>query len=193
MARTYTSNLQAALSTADFLTAVAQVPEVKATSLQALNGVGRQVFDASVRFGNPEPRPVYWAMRILNYGRQGSVLATESHGPDSSGYPGGYDVRSVALSSGPDELTLWVVNRALAPVTAEVHYLPFKGRSAHMRHYYLAGPQGVDADDVGLDYELEDAPESAGIRFSGQGAVKVSLPPSSVSTFLIRVDGSLGN
>ena len=186
VAKFHTTNLQAALSTADFLTAMTQIPQVKGTGLQALNGVGRQIFDASVRHGDLRPRPVYWAMRVLNYGRKGAVLSTTTRDPDSAGYPGGYDVRAVALADGPDRLAVWVVNRALTAMDADINYMPFKGQMINMRHYYLAGDKGVEADAVGDDYRLAIEPAWQVAEFSDGGALSVRLPPSSVSTFVLR-------
>lgn len=189
MAKTYTTNLQAALSTADFFTAMAQIPEVKSTCLQALNGVGRQIFDASVRHGDLRPRPVYWAKRVLNYGRQGAVLSTSTKSPSTSGYPGGYDVSAVALANGTDRITVWVVNRASTSMDSEILYLPLKGQVVEMQHYYLAGKSGIDADEVGDDYQLDIQPAWKQAEFSDNGVLFVRLPPSSVSTFVVRRKG----
>ena len=189
MAKTYTTNLQAALSTADFFTAMAQIPEVKSTCLQALNGVGRQIFDASVRYGDLRPRPVYWAKRVLNYGRQGAVLSTSTKSPSTSGYPGGYDVSAVALANGTDRITVWVVNRASTSMDSEILYLPLKGQVVEMQHYYLAGKSGIDADEVGDDYQLDIQPAWKQAEFSDNGVLFVRLPPSSVSTFVVRRKG----
>lgn len=186
MAKAYTSNLQAALSTADFLTAMTQIPQVKSTGLQALNGVGRQIFDASVRFGDLRPRPVYWAMRILSYGSKGAVLLTKTRSPYTSGYPGGYDVRAAALSDGSNGLAVWVVNRALTAVDSDILYMPFKGQVVEMQHYYLAGEHGVNADEAGDNHNLQTQPAWQVAEFSDSGVLSVRLPPSSVSTFLLQ-------
>jgi len=55
-----------------------------------------------------------------------------------------------------------------------------------MKHYYLAGKSGVNADDVGDDYRLVLEPEPQERAFSDRGVIQVGLPPSSVSTFLFR-------
>ena len=189
MAKTYTTNLQAALSTADFLTAMTQIPEVKSTGLQALNGVGRQIFDASVRHGDLRPLSVYWAMRILNQGRQGRVLSTTTQSPAGSGYPGGYDVRATGLASEANGLTVWVVNRALTSMDSDISYLPLKGQTVEMQHYFLAGKHGINADALGDDYQLDIQPAWQEAEFSDSGVLSVRLPPSSVSTIVLRGKG----
>ena len=177
-AKSYTSNLQAALSTADFLTAMTQIPQVKATALQALNGVGRQVFDASVQHADLRPRPVYWAMRILNYGRRGAVLSTETQSPHTSGYPGGYDVRAAALSNQSAELTVWVVNRALTPMASDIVYRPLKAQEVELQHYYLAGQVGINADIVGdgVFDDLDHTRIGIDFDFADMAAVRIGRP-----------------
>lgn len=180
-AKIITSNLKAALSTSDFFIAMAQIPQVQGTCLHALNGVDRKVFDSDFR-----PRPTFLAMRVLNYGRNGAVLSTKTSSPDGSGYEGGYDVRAVALANGPDRLVVWVVNRAVTKISADIVYDRFKGQSVEMKHYYLAGKSGVDADSIGDDYSLALDPKEQALEFSDSGVAQVILPPSSVSTFVFR-------
>jgi hypothetical protein len=55
-----------------------------------------------------------------------------------------------------------------------------------LQHYYLAGQVGINADNVGDDYRLETEPDWQAGRFTDSGSLSVELPPSSVSTFIIR-------
>jgi hypothetical protein len=183
VAREITTNLAGAISTADFLLAMAQLPEVRGTSVHALNGVARQLFDASVRHNDLRPRPTLWAMRVLNAARDGAVLSTRTSGPNLSGYQGGYDVRATALRSDSGGLVVWVVNRASLPLTAEVRYEPLAGEAVDVMHYYISGRRGVSADEVGDDYTLALEPRPEAARFSATGQVELVLPPSSVSAF----------
>jgi hypothetical protein len=185
LAREITTNLGGAVSTGDFLIAMAQVPEVMGTGVHALNGVARQIFDAGVRHRDLRPRPVLHAMQVLNSHRQGAVLATRASGPNLSGYPGGYDVRATALADSPDTLTVWMVNRAERTTPASIEYRPFREQSVLVLHYYVAGQEGVEADAVGDDYRLELDPRPVAGGFSADGVLMVELPPTSVSTFRI--------
>ena len=185
-AKILTTNLGGAISTADFLIAMAQIPEVKGTAVQALNGVARQIFDASVRHNDLRPRPVLSAMHVLNSSHGGAVLSTQTSGPARSGYRGGSDVRATAFADGSDVLAVWVVNRASEEIVADVVYRPFHGVTVDKTHYYLAGKNGLRADAVGDDFALELDPQPEVSRFSDDGVIGVTLPPSSVSTFCFR-------
>ena len=55
-----------------------------------------------------------------------------------------------------------------------------------MQHYYLAGVNDVKADDVGDDCRLAIEPAWQPAKFSDGGALSVTLPPSSVSTFVLH-------
>jgi len=160
---------------------MAQIPQVQGTCVQALNGVGRQVFDSDLR-----PRPVFWAMRVLNFGHSGSVMSTKTESAGSSGYQGGYDVRAVALADGPDGLVVWAVNRATKKTVTDIVYDRFKGQAVEMKHYYLAGKTGIDADAIGDDYSVALEPPPQALRIPDNGVMQVTLPPSSVSTFIFR-------
>ena len=185
-AKEVTTNLGGAISTADFMIAMAQIPEVEGMSVQALNGVARQIFDASVKHNDLRPRPLLYAMKVLNSSHGGAVLLTRSTSKNNSGYEGGYDVRATAFVDDSDVLSVWVVNRAPAEIVADIEYMPFRGTDVHMKHYYLAGKSGVSADSVGDEYGLELDPKKESLRFSDDGLVGVTLPPSSISTFHFR-------
>jgi alpha-L-arabinofuranosidase len=185
-----TSNLNAAVSTGDFLIAAAQVPEIQGAAWQALHGVGRQVFDASVNHGDMRPRPIFWAFRVLYEAGDWAVLDTATQGANSSGYPGGYDVRSATLvNPAKDTFVVWVINRANREVPAELVLAALKARAATIRHDYIAGKVGVDADEVGDNYTLQvDAPATPQ-NVTDSGAIALRLPPSSVNKFIVKAAG----
>jgi alpha-L-arabinofuranosidase len=181
------SNLGGALSTADYLIAIAQIPEVQGACWHGLNGGPWQLFDATVKHRDLRPRPVYWGLRVLRAMDLPTVLATRTHSPNRSGYQGGYDVRAVGFRDpAKQSLGLWVVNRAAQPVRAEVEYRPLKGQEVQVLHYFLAGKEGVDPDDPGLEPVWQLAPAAATVHVSSTGQLSLDLPPASVSTFIIR-------
>jgi len=185
-----TSNLSAALSTADFLTALAQVPEVRGAAWHALNGNAWQLFDASIRYNDLRPRPVYWGLRILRALDLPVVLATVTRSPNASGSAGGYDVRTAGFASqDQSRLGLWAVNRASKATELELNVAAWKNRSVEVRHFYLSGESGVDADDPDVEIEMQLSPAVTSASFSATGALKLRLPPSSVSSFLISTPG----
>jgi alpha-L-arabinofuranosidase len=181
-----TSNLSAALSTADFLIALAQMREVRGAAWHALNGSAWQLFDASIRYNDLRPRPVYWGLRVLRGLKLPVVLATETASPHLSGYAGGYDVRTVGFSSEDrSQLGVWAVNRAATAAELELNVATWKGRSVEVRHSHLSGESGVDPDDPDVKIEMELSPKATSRSFSEEGVLKVRLPPSSISSFLI--------
>ncbi len=187
VAKRLTTNLGAAIGVADFLIGVAQIPEVKGACLQALNGVARQVFDASIKHRDLRPLPVYWAKWVLHQVEEPIVMATQSFSPNTGGYEGGYDVRTVAFTD-PDQknLGLWVVNRASRSMPIDIHFEAMKGDEVVVIHYYIAGQKSVDPDSVDAEnYELQSAPTPESKKFSNEGIITLNLPPNSVSAFRI--------
>jgi alpha-L-arabinofuranosidase len=181
-----TSNLSATLSTADFLIALAQVPEVRGAAWHALNGNAWQLFDASIRYKDLRPRPVYWGLRVLRALNLPVVLATVTSSPNVSGSAGGYDVRAVGFASEDQgQLGLWAVNRSAKATELELNVATWKNRPVEVRHFHFSGEPGVDPDDPDVKTEMELSPAATSASFSATGTLKLHLPPSSVSSFLI--------
>lgn len=191
MQRAYvTSNLAAAISTGDFLIALAQIPEVQGAALHGLNAGPWQVFDATIEYKDLRPRPVYWGMRVLHAVDLPVVLRTRTASPNTSGYAGGYDTRTVALASeGGDRIGLWAVNRADRPAELRLAVNAWKNRQIAVRHYFLSGQPGVDPDDPRIELTVELDPEPRAGKFSPSGDLRLELPASSVSSFLITPAG----
>jgi hypothetical protein len=182
-----TTNLSAAVSTGDFLIAIAQQPAVKGASLQALNGVARQIFDARIKHRDRRPRPVFYAPRVLRIGAQGQVLETNTSDNNSSKYLGGYDVRATALRQNSSSYTLWAANRANNTRNTEVVIKALAGKKVSLRHHYLAGKTGLPADRESDDYSVFLNSPEQNAAFDSKGILKMTLPPSSVSSIQIRV------
>lgn len=181
-----TSNLAAAVSTGDFLTALAQMPEVQGAAWHGLNAGPWQLFDATIEHKDLRPRPVYWALRVLRAVELPVVLPTRTWSPNVSKYAGGYDIRTAGFAGEDGEqLGLWAVNRAPRVADLRVEVASWKNRSITVRHFYLCGEPGVDPDDPEIELDVELEPASVSARFSGSGTLVLPLPPSSVSSFLI--------
>ncbi len=173
------SNLSAAISVADYLTGLAQIPEVQGTCLHA--GGPWSPFGET----GDDPGPLYWALRVLRSQPGRTVLATESASPNSSGYVGGYDVRAVAFRDG-DALGLWVVNRASTPFDATVHFRPYAGKAVTVTHSVLSGSEGVDPDHTGQKTVKNLSPDPLRTEFSDSGDAVLRIPAASVSSFVLR-------
>lgn len=187
-AKVLTSNLSATLSTGDFLIAMAQQPAVAGACWQAVHGVARQLFDASVKYSDLRPRPLLIGMKLLYLGPEWSVLSTQSRSDNHSGYPGGYDVRATAFTNGKrDSIVVWAVNRAMQPTRAELALKGFALKQALLKHDYIAGKAGISADDPKEDYVLELDGKEVPVSFSAPGVLALTLPPSSLSRITLKV------
>jgi hypothetical protein len=184
-----TSNLSAAISTADFLIGLAQMPAVRGAAWHGLNAGPWQLFDATIRHRDLRPRPVYFGLRALRAVDLPVVLAARTASPDTSGY--GYDVRAAAFTDPErDALGIWAVNRSRRPQPLRVSFLPWKGTEIEGRHHFLAGEPGVDADDPDIELDIELDPTPFKGRFSQAGVLDVELPPSSVSGLVFSRTGA---
>lgn len=186
-AKVLTSNLSATLSTGDFLIAMAQQPMVAGACWQAVHGVARQLFDASVKYGDLRPRPLLLGMRLLFLTPDWSVLSTQSRSDNHSGYPGGYDVRAAAFTNpARDAIVVWAVNRSSQPTRAEMALKGFALKQAMLKHDYIAGKPGVSADDPKEDYVFELDGKEVPASFSAPGVLTLTLPPSSLSRVTLK-------
>lgn len=184
--RFFANNLRGAITTADYLTALAQVPEVKGTFRHGVNAGPWQLFDYVYKNNDLSPLPVYWALRLLRSMPLSTVLETRNSSTVHSMYPGGYDSRTVAFTNeNRDQLGLWAVNRYNRPLEIKLEYQAFAGKSLKFCHYFIAGEEGVDPDDYDLEPVLKLSPQIDDITFEDTGVTHVVLPPSSVSTFIM--------
>ncbi|MEE9494454.1 MAG: hypothetical protein V3W04_13890 [Gammaproteobacteria bacterium] len=185
----YVSNLGGALSTADYLIAIAQVPQIKGAVWHGLNAGPWQLFDAKVHYRDLRPRPVYWGLRVLRETRLPLVLKTKTSSPNHSGYKGGYDVRAVAFSDNDrNTLGLWLVNYASEPVTATINFKPFSSSKVNVHHVYLGGEEKRDPDDLTIAPNQTKQERHLTTAVSKEGLLTLTLPPASVSNYAITQD-----
>lgn len=182
-----TSNLSATLSTSDFLIALAQIPEVQGASWHGLNAGPWQLFDATIASKDLRPRPIYYGLRVLRTVDLPIVLGTRTRSPNRSGYGGGYDVRGAAFTDASGQrLGVWAVNRAARSTEVDLVLPEWRNRQVTVRHYFVAGRDGVNPDDAALEPTVELEPRAQDLRFSDQGSLTLRLPPASVSSFVME-------
>lgn len=184
-----TGNLAGAISTADFLIAMTQMPEVQGAFLHGLNAGPWQVFDATVRDRDLRPRPVYWGMRILRSLALEQTLQTRTSQDKTYGdYLGGYDVRAAGFSDkARSALGIWVINRAPQALATDIVFAPMAGQVVRVDHQFMALPEGEDIERRFMDPVLNTTGTSSCHRFNDDGVVTLSLPAGSVSGFRINV------
>lgn len=182
-ANRFTSGLPGAISAADFWIAVAQMPAIQGAFLYS---VGHwNIFSNELPAGYP--MPMYWTLRILHQSRLPGVMATSTMSPNRSGYLGGYDVRAVALSDDArTRYNLWVINRAAQSQRVKVTLPSLHGRSVRVIHDYVAGREGVLADqDTAPPRVMIDQPGRL-FAVSTDGVIDLNLPANSISSFRIE-------
>lgn len=188
----YTSNLGGAVSTADYLIMIAQVPQVKGAVWHGLNAGPWQLFDATVKHKDLRPRPIYYGFKVLRGMDLPQVLKTRTTSKNISDNLSGYDVRAVAFSDRSNSsLGLWVVNHASVSQEVTVKYSPYQSKSVTVNHEYISGPKNIDADDLSLQFDESVKTASFGAEFTPKKTLKLMLPPSSVSTFKITPSGAI--
>jgi len=180
-----TSGITGAISSADFLIAMTQLPEVQGLFWHALGG-GHWWDLFRMNAGRIEPTPVYWVFRLLRENMRGSVLKTETDGPNHSGYEGGYDVRSVILRDKDGSLTIWAINHASNPTPLSVDLAGLANRVVNVRHGFVAAkiPGGGLESEMDIVRKSTDSPVEQTIPASGQ--LQLQLPAQSVSAIRIE-------
>jgi hypothetical protein len=180
-----TSNLSAAISTADFLIALTQLPEVKGAFWHGLQGGPSQVFDATIEHKDLRPRPVYWGYRVLRSVILDETLLTKTGEQPGAQYGDGYDVRAAGFrSTDGTTVGLWVANRRNETVELRVRYAPMAGSGVTVRTFAMHGAEHADAETDDPEIDLDARPEEA--RFDGKGQVTLVVEPSSITAFELR-------
>lgn len=178
-----TNALDTGLSMGDFLIGVTQMPEVKGAGAQALQGNPRHLFHTP----DLKATPAFAALRVLSAQPFPRVVASRTFSPNTSGYQGGYDVRAVGYTDATNsKLAVSALNRATRAQTLQIEFPPLKGQAVTMKHYYVAGKAGVNPINIERDYTFQIAPAAISARFGTTGAITVTLPPASVSTFVFE-------
>ena len=189
MQRAYlTSNLAAAISTADFLIGITQIPEIKGAFWHGVNAGPWQLFDASIKYGDLRPRPLYWGLRILRSVLLDETLVTTTANQPTAQYADGYDIRAAAFRSN-DKKTfgLWVANRRDESVAINLHYKPLSSSAVAVTRYQIYGPSGIDPDAEELEISIDSAAITESGSFDESGRIQLVLEPSSVTAFEIRM------
>ncbi len=171
----HTSGMDGAISSADFILAMAQVPEVQGMFWHALGGGKWQLIQLR-EGGVAIPTPIYSMLKLLRQHSTGVVLDTRC-GPESdTAYEGGYDIRATAFDSGNGRFVLWVVNRS-----ADAKQLNIRRKSASglsLKGTRMVLTQGRDG---ALSADLRS--EQQRVDFDGQGSGFVTIPGRAVAVF----------
>ena len=107
-----TNNLEGALSVADMVIALSQIPNVEGAFLHSLAGTSGPWPLFHRTSSGLRPSAVYWGLRVLRDSMLDHVLVTQTNSRNDSGYTGSYDIRaSLLTNSNRSKFVLWAVNR----------------------------------------------------------------------------------
>lgn len=177
-----TTNLEAAISLADMLIALAQVPQVQGAFTHALVASGSPWPLLHPRGnGAMEPSTTLLAMTVLRQSMLPGVLpATQTSG--SSGTLGArYAVRSAVLADAARKnFTVWSVNRSSAPQTLEFE---LKNTATPVRYQdgHSLSDAKVDASNYLPGSRLVIANHQVKAIAKSEASWMIQLPPNSVS------------
>ncbi len=182
-----TSNLAAAISVADLLISVAQIPEVRGAFVHSLVGSGSP-WPMFHRFpnGQIESSATLLGMKVLRQTMEREVVSAKqfSIGPGFQG--ASYAVRSaVLMNSERSRLTLWSVNRS---DREQVLVFRIPGLSADLRPVegFRLSDRDLEAGNHEYIGRLKIESGLGGVFSAGSGAWRIVLPANSVNAILFR-------
>ena len=185
--RQSTSNMSAAISTADYLIAISQFAEVKGAVWHALNAGPWQLFDYSVKYKDLRPRPIYWGLRVLRMIDLNNSLETQTASPNLSKYDGGYDIRAASFRNDDNsKVGLRLVNRAAQEQEVRIQYESYSQQKVLMKHYSASLAEGQDPESENVSVKIVLEPTETEGQFNDNGAIYITLPASSVSSVEIN-------
>jgi len=181
-----TSNVDATVSTADFLIGIAAIPEIKGAFWHGVNAGPWQLFDASVKHRDLRPTPVYWGLRVLRSVLLDHTLATEVTETAISGYSGGYDVSAVGFRDAQSsQFGVWLSNRRLGDTPAELRLPALAGQEIEIRQFALSDATSAGGRSSAEDYRLNIEPAAKTVTVGDDGAIPLTLGATSVTALEI--------
>jgi hypothetical protein len=136
-----------AISSSDFVLALIPNSSVKGAVWHALGTLGPwQLFRYDKLTNTLYPSPVYWGLRVLREGYLKDVVQTQPSIKYGYGYPGGYDLRLVAMKE-PGKMSLLGVNRSNHPVSIRVIWQNEKPKNTKATLRYTTAASNTDNND----------------------------------------------
>lgn len=182
-----TGDVSGALATADFMLMILPMESVQTAMWHKLGVHGPwQLFYVDEVTERPYPNVVYWALRALRTGLLNQVLAVQVFSPNTSGYGGGYDVRAVFMRDQTGKRhSLLAVNRASVPQHTTLIVPQWAGRQFNASCYYVSGTAATEANTAEKQDAIVLRSNMVNLRFDQNGKAQITLPPYSVSAYLI--------
>lgn len=177
-----TANLEAAISVADMLIALSQVPEVRGAFAHALvssNSPWPLVHRRSN--GAIEPSVTLLGMKLLRQSMQPNVLATKQVSAGNGTLGAGYLIRSAVLAdSAGENFTVWAINRSQVVQTLELELVNTKKPIRYTGSESISDEQ-ANANNYLAGSRVETTANKANATAKLTDNWAISLPPNSVS------------
>lgn len=180
-----TLTLAAAVSNADFVIALSQIPQVKGAFIHDLAGDGAWGMFYRTPAGGVHPTLPYWAMRLLRESLLDEVLTTYTQSPNTSGYRGGYDLRaSILTNKVRNHHAVWMSNRAGKDISVQLDIATLAGKTVNATLKSLHHVNADVSDDL-LGNNLLPEVASLNVAFNTSGTATIPVPANSISTLLL--------
>ncbi|TAK80020.1 MAG: hypothetical protein EPO12_09250 [Aquabacterium sp.] len=145
------TNLDGALSTADFQLAVIADPRVVGANLHTISTEGPwQLFRWQKQGDRVYPSPVYWALRTLREGMQDKLVRIEPALVPGRGYHAGYDARLVATASAQGSSVMGV-NRSGQALELVIDWQGYVPRTTQAELRWITGAKDANNTDEAPD------------------------------------------
>lgn len=181
-----TSDLQAAISTADMVIASTRMPEVAGLFIHALHATGGPwpMFHPSANSTELRPSVVLSALSLLRENLYPVVHAGKLSSSNSSGYSGGYDTRMTVLSDeSRKNYAIWAVNRSENTLDAWIKNVPLPTRKNGIRHRFLTAEKLTASNAERFEVKTQTQTLALTSLTSDSETLHLRLPPRSINTF----------
>lgn len=176
-----TADLQAAISTADFVIALSSIPQVKGVFQHALHGADAPwpMFHQHGD-GKWKPSAVFWALLMLQKSAKPLVLDAVSVAPHARTSAKNPDVRIVVQKEkSKSNYTIWAVNRSKKDVVVTFNIASFASQVAFGQRTVLTA-DGLE-DSNYLENKVVPKVESSELNFDSSGNAIIPIKGQSVT------------
>jgi alpha-L-arabinofuranosidase len=182
------STLGAGIGVADFMIGAVQLPEVKGAFIHTLaSNTGPWALFHTNKQNQLYPSVIYWTLRMFREHMQDYVLSTKTYSPDTSGYGGGYDIRSVALTDASrTKIALWVINRSNIDKKVKLVIPSLSGKLLKGSQTYMTDSD-INATDRDNKDRLLPVTRQKEIRLNTQGNGIIEIPRNSAGVLEFSV------
>lgn len=188
-----TADLQAAISVADMVVGLAQIPQVEGAFVHALHATGGPWPMMHLLEGEGlVPSAPFLALRILRTAMLPYVLGVRQSSRRSDTTLADYATRAAILSDGEGErLAIWAVNRSADKMPLKFRHPGDYGRLKMVGSETLTG-NDLCADNNSSRENLAVVRNAVAVRQSRENEVEVILPPYSVSAIRFSAQKKAG-